>query len=340
MQTGNASTPPKVLKSDRLALHHRHGGTGADVPQAQDRAAVGDDGHEVPFGGKIVHLAGVLDNRLGGKCRARRQVQQAQHVPVLDGNLAHDLELPVEAAVQLHCLFFLRQDLARRPRFDREAPLIDEMVHPIQDVGRVDLLAGLAGSHGGLGHRHGNRGGHLEVEDRRHNVIRGSFRFWHQCRQRLGGLDQDGRGHVAGLDVEEAAEHPGKHQGDIELVRKVRPAGGDDLGAGLLRLGGHDFWRGNGQGKDDGLLGHARNHGGGHEVCRREANQYVRAFEHIGQRAADVLGIGLPAISAFTQFMLVGRYLWMAPALSHTIRLRAPAARRRRATPTRPGPPR
>jgi hypothetical protein len=37
----------ELLEQQRLALHDRHGGLGADVAEAEHRGAVGDDGHGV-----------------------------------------------------------------------------------------------------------------------------------------------------------------------------------------------------------------------------------------------------------------------------------------------------
>ena len=45
------------LEQDALALHHRHPGLGADVPQAQHGGAVGDDRHQVVPPGELVALA-------------------------------------------------------------------------------------------------------------------------------------------------------------------------------------------------------------------------------------------------------------------------------------------
>ena len=72
-------------------------------------------------------------------------------------------------------------------------------------------------------------------------------------------------------------------------------------------------------------------------VTRFAAERPTRTSAPLSTSASEPLmssALVCRAISAFTQFMLVGRYLWMAPALSHTMRWRAPAARRRRATPT------
>ena len=56
-QSGKASTPPRYLKSMRLAFHHGDTGFGADVAQAEDARAVGDDGHSVPLVGVLVRLS-------------------------------------------------------------------------------------------------------------------------------------------------------------------------------------------------------------------------------------------------------------------------------------------
>ena len=48
------------LEQDGLAFHDRQGGPGADIPQTQDGAAVGDDGHQVVFAGVVIGRQGVL----------------------------------------------------------------------------------------------------------------------------------------------------------------------------------------------------------------------------------------------------------------------------------------
>ena len=51
------------LEEDRLALHHRDGGGGPEVAEAEDGGAVGDDRHEVGLGRRLVDRLGALGDR-------------------------------------------------------------------------------------------------------------------------------------------------------------------------------------------------------------------------------------------------------------------------------------
>ena len=53
----------EALEQHRLAFHHRLGGERAEVAQAEDGGAVGDDGDEIALGGVVVGLVLVLGDR-------------------------------------------------------------------------------------------------------------------------------------------------------------------------------------------------------------------------------------------------------------------------------------
>ena len=56
----------KALEEDALAFHDRLAGQGAEVAEAQDGGAVGDDRHQVALGGVLVGVLGVLLDRQAG----------------------------------------------------------------------------------------------------------------------------------------------------------------------------------------------------------------------------------------------------------------------------------
>ena len=62
----------EALEQDRLALHHRLGGESAQVAQAQDGRAIGDDGHQIAAGGVVVGGVGILLDREAGRRDAGR----------------------------------------------------------------------------------------------------------------------------------------------------------------------------------------------------------------------------------------------------------------------------
>ena len=60
----------ELLEEDRLALHHRLGGQGADGPQAQDGGAVADHRHQVATGGVVGGGEGIGGDLLAGRRHA------------------------------------------------------------------------------------------------------------------------------------------------------------------------------------------------------------------------------------------------------------------------------
>ena len=49
----------EALEQHRLAFHHRLRSQRAEIAEAEDRRAVGDDGDEIALGGQVVGLAGI-----------------------------------------------------------------------------------------------------------------------------------------------------------------------------------------------------------------------------------------------------------------------------------------
>ena len=89
--------PPEVLEEHRLALHHRQGGGGTDVTEAEDRGAVGDDGDGARLPGVVVDQVGLLGDR-GADPRDPGRVGHRQVVARLErhGQLDADLAVAVQ----------------------------------------------------------------------------------------------------------------------------------------------------------------------------------------------------------------------------------------------------
>ena len=88
----------ELLEQHRLALHHGHGGRGADVAQAEHGAAVGDHGHRVRLDRELVGLVRVVVDRHAHAPHAGR-VGHREVVARLDRRLQAGEELA--AAVEL-----------------------------------------------------------------------------------------------------------------------------------------------------------------------------------------------------------------------------------------------
>ena len=54
----------EALEQHRLAFHHRLGGERAEIAEAEDRGAVGDDRDEIALGGQLIGAAGIVGDRL------------------------------------------------------------------------------------------------------------------------------------------------------------------------------------------------------------------------------------------------------------------------------------
>ena len=88
-------------------------------------------------------------------------------------------------------------------------------------------------------------------------------------------------GDVARLRVEQPAEDAGEREHVVDLVRVVRPAGGDDRGV-LLRHARVDLGVGVGQREHDRVGRHRGELGGAEQVRRRHADEDVGADQRVG----------------------------------------------------------
>jgi hypothetical protein len=89
---GEPVDPGEVLEQQRLALHDRHGGLGADVAEAEDRGAVGDDGDGVLLDREVVDALGPRSDGPAHTCHARR-VGHGEVVAVRDRHAGQHLDL-------------------------------------------------------------------------------------------------------------------------------------------------------------------------------------------------------------------------------------------------------
>jgi hypothetical protein len=85
---GERVHPGELLEQHRLALHHRHRRLGADVPEAEHRAAVGDHRDGVPFDRELERLGSVRRDLLAhardaGRVRHGEVVAGLQRVLVV-----------------------------------------------------------------------------------------------------------------------------------------------------------------------------------------------------------------------------------------------------------------
>ena len=101
---GKAVDPAEVLVEQRLALHHRQAGLGADVAHAQHAGAVGDDRHRVPLVGVLVGLLGVGLDLEAGLGDARR-VPDGEVLEVAHAALERGLDLAAVEGVELDGVF-------------------------------------------------------------------------------------------------------------------------------------------------------------------------------------------------------------------------------------------
>jgi len=95
----------KSLEQDAFALHDRHASFGADVTQAENCGAVGDNRNEVPAAGQGV---GQIDIFLDGQARFGNtgRVGKRQIVDRVDGAGGDDFDLAFEVLVKFHCALF------------------------------------------------------------------------------------------------------------------------------------------------------------------------------------------------------------------------------------------
>ena len=64
----------EALEQHRLAFHHRLGGERAEIAEAEDRGAVGDDRDEIALGGIVIGLARILGD--GARPARRRRANK------------------------------------------------------------------------------------------------------------------------------------------------------------------------------------------------------------------------------------------------------------------------
>jgi hypothetical protein len=89
MNSSGSSVP---LEEHRLAFHHRFGGERAEIAEAEDRGAVGDDGDHVAASGVVVGGRRIGGDRLDRNGDARR-IGEREIALRRHGFGRHDLEL-------------------------------------------------------------------------------------------------------------------------------------------------------------------------------------------------------------------------------------------------------
>jgi hypothetical protein len=98
----------ELLEQHRFALHHRHPGGSADVAEAEDRGAVGDDGDHVRADREVERLERILGDRLR-HTRHSGHVDDRQVIAVLQRDRGHHLDLA--AAVHREGTVVVREDV-------------------------------------------------------------------------------------------------------------------------------------------------------------------------------------------------------------------------------------
>ena len=101
---GEGIYPAEGLKEDAFALHHRHTGFGADVAQAQDGGAVGDDGAEIVPAGEIIGAAWIFLNFQAGLGHAGG-VGKGEVLFGGDGDSSHHFQFSLPFRVEPERLF-------------------------------------------------------------------------------------------------------------------------------------------------------------------------------------------------------------------------------------------
>ncbi len=97
---GESVDAGEALEEDAFPLHHGQRRVGADVAEAQNGGAVGDDGHHVALAGNVIYGIGIpLDLPAGFRHAGR--VDQRQVLHGLHGNPAFNGELATVFPVKL-----------------------------------------------------------------------------------------------------------------------------------------------------------------------------------------------------------------------------------------------
>jgi hypothetical protein len=108
----------------------------------------------------------------------------------------------------------------------------------------------------------------------------------------------------------------GKAQDVVDLIGKIAAARGDDrVGGDGAHVVGQDLGRGVGEREDDGLVGHARDHLGCQDTRTGEAEEQVRAIDHVGQRGGR---------GALRIFRLLRGHLRLAPVVDQPLQIAQP----------------
>ena len=96
---GEGIHPAEGLEEDSLALHHRQRGLRTDIPEAEYRRAVGDDGDQVALGRIGIDLAFIRMDFAAGLGHARG-IGGREVIPVFKGHLAGNGNLALVPGMQ------------------------------------------------------------------------------------------------------------------------------------------------------------------------------------------------------------------------------------------------
>ncbi|MPL75487.1 hypothetical protein SDC9_21311 [bioreactor metagenome] len=294
---------------------------------AQDRTGkVGGDAaprHQPVIGLPIVAIARVVVRVDDLEIGARPQRQTDAVKPRLDHLGAADQDRPVGGLLDhrlrgaQHALVLAlgEDDPARGGggRFEHRAHQQGRLEHRALERALVggevlDRAGGDAGLHRGLRHRRGDDADQPQIEGFRDQVIGAEGHLLAAIgRRRLGRGGDAGKRRDAldagdlhlvvdrrRPDVERAAEDEGEAQDVVDLVRKIRAAGGDDrVGGDRAHLVGQDLGGGVRQREDDRARRHLCHMFGFQHTGAREAEEHVGATDHVIERAqVGLLRIG------------------------------------------------
>src|SRR3954462_605838 len=94
------------------------------------------------------------------------------------------------------------------------------------------------------------------------------------------------------MGVEQPAEHTGKREYVVDLVREVRPAGGYD-GCVFGRFHWVHLGVGGGQGENDTAVGHGADVGAGQQVRSRDPDEHVGIHQGVTQSPGETEPVGV-----------------------------------------------
>ncbi len=98
----------ELLEEHALALHDRHPGLRANVAEAENRGAVGDDRHGVPPASQLVALGEILLDLKTG-CGDARRIGQRKGFRRIDGHLGVDRQLSAPFVMRFQGFFLIIQ---------------------------------------------------------------------------------------------------------------------------------------------------------------------------------------------------------------------------------------